>query len=283
MRIVLLFLLSLSAINVFAAEKLSAEVAIERNWGLLLGDEFIVTAKLPVAAGELDEESLPGSDKRYGNWLYLKQVSLQDAQLTLLYQVYNVAKQTLDITTPALRLSTVRGDSITVPEVKLTFGPLLASDAEVPSSKVQPKPDQQAQRIDTSATEDYLLLSLAVALLSLLSLVGWHIGWKPRNRAPFAQALFELTIMKWTGKRDVDKASRILHQAFNHTAGTIVVYSELNGLLAAASWLNDQQQQIDSFYQKSSQRFFSRHGGDKLDFDEILSLAKSCRAREKLA
>jgi mxaA protein len=273
----------LSAINVFAAEKLTAEVAIERNWGLLLGDEFTVTAKLPVADDQLDEDSLPGSDKRYGNWLYLKQVSLEDAQLTLIYQVYNVAKQTVDITTPALRLTTVRGDSISVPEAKLTIGPLLASDAEVPSSKVQPKPDEQAQGIDTAATEDYLLLSLAVALLSLLSLVGWHIGWKPRNREPFAQALFELTMMKWTGKRDVDKASRILHQAFNRTAGTIVVYSELGGLLAAASWLNDQQQQIDKFYQKSSQRFFSRHGGDKLEFDEILSLAKSCRAREKLA
>ena len=92
-----------------------------------------------------------------------------------------------------------------------------------------------------------------------------------------------MTKMKWFRNKDVDQAARILHAAFNGTAGTVVVYSELDQMLSQIRWLNAMQGDIEAFFNASTNRFFSRDAQQALQFDAILKLAKACRAREKLA
>lgn len=279
MRPLILILLTLLSLSAWADQ--SASVSIDRSWGLLLGDKFTVNVTLPVDSSKLDKSALPDIDKRYGNWLFLKAIELNHNNMQLHYQVVNVSTHNITIDTPELKLITLQGLPVDVPSTKLTIGPILADGDNAGSFTAQP--DHAAQPLNTQPVREQLLLAFAVMIISILVLVIWHIGWKPRNRAPFAQAVFDLTKMKWLHNKDVDKAARILHAAFNGTAGTVVVYSELDKLLTQVTWLDAMRGDIDTFFSASTNRFFSRDAQQALQFDAMLKLAKACRAREKLA
>ena len=80
-----------------------------------------------------------------------------------------------------------------------------------------------------------------------------------------------------------EQAARILHTAFNHTAGTVVVYGELEGLFKQCPWLQPLQADIASFYTQSEQHFFARNSQQGPDVDSVRKLAKACRVKEMLA
>ena len=280
MRTLILIFMTLLSLNAWADE--TASVSIDRSWGLLLGDKFTLHVTLPVDSSKLDKSALPAIDKRYGNWLFLKTIELNHNTMQLHYQVVNASRTNVAIDTPELKIITLQGQTITIPSAKLTIGPILPDDNNKAENYVA-QPDHPAQLLNTNPVRDQLLFAVLALVVSTLVLVIWHIGWKPKNRAPFAQAVFDLTKMKWLRNQDVDKAARILHAAFNGTAGTVVVYSELDKMLTQVTWLNAMRGDIDTFFNASTNRFFSREAQQALQFDAILKLAKACRAREKLA
>lgn len=284
---ILCWVLALTA-NVYAgdaAEKTKGELAtisLDRSWGLLIGDEITAEVVLPAAA-DIDPASLPQRNKRHGPWLYLRDNELRGNRLLMHYQIVNVPAENREVATPIFELRTTDGDFINIPEAPLKIGSFLAADNADADGRFVPRGDKILQPAEDAGLQQQFWLALLVLLSSILIWLAWHFGFRPRQRLPFAHALFELNKMRWLGRKNADTASRHLHHAFNRSAGTVLVASRLEKLWQQCPWLIPLQNDIDSFYQQSATHFFSAEGGEAKDFGELLQLARACRAREKMA
>ncbi|HDZ16319.1 MAG TPA: hypothetical protein ENH61_02955 [Methylophaga aminisulfidivorans] len=275
MTLLILFIFS-SVVN---AEELSA--TLDRSWGLLIGDQVHLTVNLPVASEQLERQSLPQDHKRIGPWLELLRLEETHLQLVMTFQVINVPMQTRQVMTPEIELRTNDGDFLTVPALPIELGSFLPNEQ---GQQYQPQADA------TLPTQNQLELmqielysAVALFLLSIFVWFAWHFGLRPRHRLPFAHALFELNKRRFFGKKDADMANRVCHQAFNRTAGRVLVSSELDELWQNAPWLLPLQSDIEAFYTQSASHYFSPEGMEEVSFNSILELMKSCRAKEKMA
>lgn len=278
MRFIALFLTFLFTLP---ANAVDTKITLDRSWGLLIGDEITATVELPVDVSELDSHNLPQHDKRYGHWLFLHDSGLSGNLMKLHFQVVNVPAENRQVATPEIQLRTNDGEFIYVPSVPMQIGSFLESqDSE---GNLVPRGDIHLK----SQSDDYLQLrlwlTLAVLLIATFIWLVWHFGLRPRQRLPFAEAMFELNKMRLLGRKDADKASRSLHHAFNRSAGRVVINSHLEKLWDDCPWLAPLQDDIESFYQHSAAHFFSPDGAEQKAFSEILELAKACRAKERVA
>jgi mxaA protein len=253
----------------------------DRAWGLRLGDEFSVAVDISLLEDELNETSFPHEGKRYGTWLYLKNIDVSAQQLMFHYQVVNVPVKNTAVETPKFDIKQNDEKWLAVPSISITLGPALATEKGI--ANLQIKEDSVPTLIATDEIQRKLKLFSIIALVSWVLLALWHFGWKTKNRKPFSQAMHDLGRLRWRRKASPDEASRILHTAFNKTSNTIVVYGELDNLLAKNEWLAPLQEDIKAFYQQSEQHFFARQAGQEPDIDMIKKLAKACRAKEMLA
>lgn len=260
----------------------AATIKLDRSWGLLIGDEITAEVTLP-ADTEIDTSSLPQRNKRHGAWLYLRNNELTGDRLLMHYQVVNVPAENRQVATPVFELRTSDGGFINIPEAPLQIGSFLPADKADAEGRFVPRGDKTLSPSQDIGLQQQLWTSLAILLLSILVWLGWHFGFRPRHRLPFAHAVFELNKMRWLGRKNADTASRSLHHAFNRSAGTVLVVSQLDKLWQQCPWLLPLQSEIDSFYQQSATYYFSVQGGDVKDFSQLLDLARACRAREKMA
>lgn len=275
--VLVLFLFSLQA------RAIDSSIELDRSWGLLIGDRLTATVKLPVPATELESHSLPQNEKRHGPWLYLHNSEQQGNILTLYYQLVNVPAENREVTTPELELRTQDGKFITVPPTPMQIGSFMEQSAEgegMPS--VIPRGDKRLLPSEQSTLVWQLWTTLAVFLLSIVIWLCWHFGLRPRQRLPFATTIFELNKMRLLGRKDLDAATRSLHHAFNRCAGRVVINSELDNLWQQCPWLKPVQAEIKSFYSTSAAHYFSPSASEQRGFDDLLSLAKSCRERERM-
>ncbi|MDH5357102.1 MAG: hypothetical protein OEW63_00555 [Gammaproteobacteria bacterium] len=279
----LLMLLWSSVFSSVIMAQQTVNVTVERSWGLLLGDEVNVQVDVSTLKDGIDLSSLPQQGKRYGTWLYLKDIDDTAQSLIFNYQVINVPTKNTLIATPKFNIKLLNEEWVVIQSVSLTIGPSLASIDEDGTGKLIAKTDFSPTLIDTTKTKKQLKLFTVITFLSGLVLALWHFGWKPKNRQPFAQALHDLSRLNWQRSVKPDQASRILHTAFNRTAGTIVVYGDLDQLLERHSWLMPLKDDIDTFYQHSAEHFFTRQAGQGPSVNEVKKLAKACRSREKMA
>lgn len=278
MRFIILITFLMSSVSALAAD---AKMTLDRNLGLLIGDQVTATVELPVDTSQLDKHSLPAHEKRYGPWLVLHDLSMHDHTLILEFQLINVPAENRSVTTPELSLRTVEGDFINLPQMPLQIGSFL-EPGEGRAAHL-PLADAPLPEHDSHLLKQQLWWGLLVLLLSTLVWLVWHFGLRPRKRLPFATALFELNKMRLLGRKDKDEASRSLHHAFNRCAGRVVIHSQLDKLWQACPWLEPLKDDIESFYAQSAVHFFSRDAAEAKDFDQLLSLTKACRAREKVA
>lgn len=262
------------------AEEPPLNVSVDRTWGLLLGDDVDVRVDLSTLAEGIDSSSLPQNNKRYGTWLYLKSIDQTAEQLVFHYQIINVPIKNTLIATPKFDIKQEDEKWLLVPSTAITIGPSLAVVDGVVN--IAEKPDISPTLISTVETEKQLKLFALIAVISGLILSLWHFGWKTKNRQPFAQAVHDLSRLKLHAVTP-DQAARILHTAFNHTAGTIVVYGELDNLVKLYPWLMPLQQEIELFYEQSKQHFFARNSQQGPDINDVRKLAKACRSKEMLA
>ncbi|MCC5797389.1 MAG: hypothetical protein JJU48_08710 [Methylophaga sp.] len=281
MRFVSLLFFCMLSLPALADENV-ATASLERSWGLQLGDEVVLTITMPEPAMTIDNSSLPQRDRRYGVWLHLNRTELTENGLRMHFQLINVPIEKQVLKTPEFTVRTSQGQFVTVPGVPMTIGSMLAADiGEIRAAMLES--DHASLSLSTEAARQQIQLALLVLVVTLLVLAAWHLGLRPRHRKPFVNALFQLFLMKWRGRRDADVATRLLHEAINQTAGTVIVHSHLQAIWDAAPWLEPLHDQIERFYQQSTAHFFAREAAIAIDFDEIYALAKACRAREKLA
>lgn len=275
-----LIIVLLSMFSAASYAETSASITVDRAWGLLLGDEIKATSTITELQNSLDVNSLPQTEKRYGTWLYLKTLDVIDDELQFTYQVVNVPKINTAIELPLYEISDAKGNIITIPTTTISIGPLLSlEEAEL----LQLKADHAPVLLAVDELEKQLETAITVAAILSLILLFWHFGWKPRNRQPFAQAMHELSRLRWQRSKDANQPARILHAAFNETAGTIVVHKELDQLYISTPWLSSLETEIEQFYQLSSGHFFSREAGQEPEMADVVKLTKACRAKEKLA
>jgi len=268
----------------FSSQLMAEEVTIslDRSWGLLIGDSVTASVMLPVNVSDIDEDSLPQLGKRHGPWLQLQQITANGRQLELHYQLINVPAETRELDTPTYTLTTVGGESLTIPSARFSAGSFLNKTDDSPTERAL-RGDRQLAPADYSRLQKQVTYAAAVALFSALIWFVWHIGLRPGKRLPFARAVFSIHRLRWFGHKDVDAATRVIHHAFNESAATVVTYSQLQQLWDACPWLVDLQPEITAFYQQSASHYFSQHSQQKLAFDSLLNLARACRAREKMA
>lgn len=256
------------------------DVSVDRAWGLVLGDDVTIKIDLTTLEQGLEESSLPLEEKRYGTWLYLKTLEQAATHLVFHYQIVNVPLKNTVIETPRFDVKQSDGQWLTLPITSLTIGPSLAVDEGI--ENIIAKPDIKPTLIATDDAVMRLKGFILLAVTSGLILALWHFGWKKTHRQPFAQAVHDLSRLKFHAVT-AEQAARILHTAFNHTAGTVVVYGELDRLFEQCPWLQSLQSDIAGFYQQSEQHFFARHAQQGPDLDSVRKLAKACRAKEMIA
>lgn len=255
-------------------------VSVDRTWGLVLGDDVNVQVDLTTLGQGIDKSSLPLEDKRYGTWLYLKTIEQTTSQLVFHYQIVNVPLKNITIEIPRFDVKQSDGAWLTLPSTPITIGPSLAVAEGV--ENIIAKPDMKPTLIATDDAVKRLQLFVLIAIVLGLILALWHFGWKTKHRQPFAQAVHDLSRLKLHAVTP-DQAARILHTAFNHTAGTVVAYGELDALLKQQPWLQPLQTDIALFYTQSEQHFFARNVQQGPDIDSVRKLAKACRVKEMLA
>jgi len=281
MRILAGLLFSIWAMLSLAAE--ISDVSVDRTYGLLIGDVITEKVTLPIAYEQLDPASLPQINKRYGTWLYLVALEADNTDMTLTYQVVNVPRQNEKVSTPEFSLRSVDDEFVTVPSTQITLGSLLPNASAGAASVNIPQPDHEPVLEDTSSIKQQLLLTVVVSVILIMILTAWHFGWKFKNRKPFAQAVHNLARLRWSRSVQANQAARLLHAAFNATAGTIVVQNNIDNLFIDVPWLQPLSTEIEQFYQQSQQHFFSRDSKQEPEFAMVMKLAKACRAKEKLA
>jgi len=255
-------------------------VSVDRAWGLLLGDEINVRVDLTSLEQGIEKSSLPQKDKRYGTWLHLKSIDAGVTELIFHYQIVNVPAKNTSIETPKFDVKQQDDKWIVIPSLPLTIGPALAVADGI--SNLTAKSDISPTLISTVEAEKQFKLASIIAILSGIVLALWHFGWKTKNRQPFAQAVHDLSRLSFHSVTP-DQAARILHTAFNHTSGTIVVYGELEKLVNQYPWLAPLKDDIESFYTQSEQHFFARKSEQGPAIDDVRKLAKACRSKEMLA
>lgn len=283
MRILRFFTLVTMLLVSLQVQALDAAVTLDRSLGLLVGDKVNASIGLPVAASELDLKSLPQHEKRYGPWLFLLDSELGEQHLNLHFQLINVPAENREVGTPTLELRTLDGGFISVASVPMQIGSFLEQEAAGEGGGMIPRGDIRIQPQAQDQLLWQLWMALTVLVLSSLIWLVWHLGLRPRQRLPFAHTMFELNRMRLWGRKDDDAANRSLHHAFNRSAGRVVINSELEVLWQQCPWLVPIKIDIENFYQVSAAHFFSTDADEQKDFNQILQLARACRARERLA
>lgn len=270
--------LTLSLLSAIILAEQVAKVTVDQAWGLLIGDEITVQVELPEVASTLDVSSLPEDDSRYGTWLFLKKRSIKDRTLLFAYQIVNVPVENTVVYTPEFNLRLLNDEWVTVPAMPLTIGSLLP----VEDGDNAPKADHLPISIATTNIDKRLILFSIMATVTSLILFIWHVGWRPTQRKPFAQAIYDIKYIRWLVATRPISPARELHRAFNRTANTVVVQADLDVLFKQAPWLQPLKQEITAFYHASASHFFMQSPEQEQDKDSILKLAKACRAKEKL-
>ncbi|MCB2427143.1 hypothetical protein [Methylophaga pinxianii] len=269
---------------IFSSQLMAQDVTIslDRSWGLLIGDIVTASIVLPVSVSDIDADSLPQLNKRHGPWLNLQQLSSNSNVLKLEYQLVNVPAKTRTLQTPSYTLRTNSGELLTIPSAEFSAGSFLnATDED--AMELTLRGDQRLLAADFGPLKQQLVYAVAIALIMVLIWLIWHLGLRPGKRLPFAKAVFSLNKLRWFGHKDADAATRVMHHAFNESANTVVIYSQLQQLWDACPWLVDLQPEITRFYQQSASHYFSREPQQNAEFESVIKLARACRAREKMA
>jgi mxaA protein len=227
----------------------------------------------------------PPSAGRISLWLERRPSSISTDSagrrwLALRYQIINAPEQLTSVTIPALKLPLASGATLDIPEWPVTVAPLTLS--EPPNAgRLTPL---QSDRIVAAPPLPPIRRSIAIwGSATFVILIAWGAWWFWREQRERAGLPFART---WRALRGRDAASmegdvetwRLLHDALNATAGRVVRPRSLPELLRHAPHLQTLEPQIETFFRRSSARFFQDAQNAQPPQREHFSLREFARA-----
>ncbi|WP_354683831.1 calcium incorporation protein MxaA [Cupriavidus necator] len=230
-----------------------------RAFGYVLGDVVTQRILLPADGRSVEAAALPRAE-RVSGWLERRPVQWEtDAEgrrwMRVTYQIVNAPQSLTAIALPVLSLPMTRGPALRTGTQLISIGPLTPQAVLGKGSLLEMQPDRPVPLLPTAPIARWLGLWLAALSATGLAWLGWWT-WRNRHdgrRLPFARA--------WRRMRHLDPAQSeawlCLHQALNETAGTVLRAATLPALLAQAPHLQPLCKQLQHFYARSDQRFFS--------------------------
>ena len=286
-------LLALLAASGNAAAAIAADSDPPRPFGYTIGDIVRQTVHLKPAPGQsLIETSLP-KEGRVGTWVERRTVAVTPEaggwRIDLTYQFINVPTELRTIALPAIKLQLRDGERIveeTLTESPITLAPLTPALVLARAGLEEMRPDLAPPLIDVSPQLRRLTVYALTAGLIALAWAAWYFGFGLRGRRarPFARAERDLRRQlahdaQPSAGRD---AMRIVHRAFDASAGTTVFAESLDSLFARCPSLMPARDAVERFFAASRAEFFG-HGSDRTEFGcaDLLALARQLKTLER--
>ena len=260
-----------------AAAATFIEVEPMRRFGYTVGDMVQQTLHLKTGAGQtLIEDSLPKTG-RAGLWFARRQVEATPEaggwRITLNYQFINAPTEVRVVPLPPIRLRLRDGERTleeVADEVPLTLAPLTAAMLIASTGSQEIRPDTPPPLVDVSLHRYRLMIYATGAGLIGLLWGGWYfgVGLRGRRVRVFAQAARELRRLPAHDSSPLARrdAMRILHRAFNASAGMSVFIDSLDAFFSSHPEFAPARDEVAKFFIASREEFFgSAEDGGKAD------------------
>ena len=254
-------LLTCSVLTVHAQQTDNASVINPtRAFGYNLGDVIEQSVSLQRGDAIHSLQQLPVV-QREGRWVARNSVTLSaDGHwLEMRYQIINAPPDTRTISLPTLSLPTDADINIEVPAWSFSIAPLLPAATAQDNALPIMQPDWQPPQPVTSQIVRRMLIFTALLGLLLLLWAAWWVwrNWREARSLPFARAWHLLRQYNHGVKEDAAPAWLVLHRAIDQCAGRSMSSGSIDELLTSVRWLEPFRSELHSFYQHSTQRFFS--------------------------
>ncbi|MCF6191292.1 MAG: hypothetical protein L3J51_12525 [Cocleimonas sp.] len=275
------------------------EINEPRNFAYHIGDSLTRSIHIQLRKPyKLKTELLP-KRKRMGRWLLVTSSEYKVKELEgstqydieLHYQIINIIPELKEVILPRhylvyadSTLNSIDENKKKISRLEIPFSKVgVSSITKLGSSNIQPdkKPALLAQ------SNDKLLLygSLLLATLAGLAMLLWGLPFSKKEE-PFGEALFSLKKLNrknWDEAR-YSKALKIIHQAFNTTAGKTVFIEKTDDFLDEHNQFLPLKTKIEGFFNDSDQHFFKgvdTSVTDKNKLVDLISFVQSCRKIEQ--
>lgn len=270
-----------------ATAAIEADAQSLRPFGYTIGDVVQQTLHLQPAPGQtLIESSLP-KPGRAGTWVERQRVTAIPTadgwRIDMTYQFVNAPGEVRTVALPPVHLQLRDGTRIveeTLSEAPVTLAPLTPTIVLARAGLEEMRPDTPPPLIDVTARVRRLELYGALAGVIALVWTAWYLGFGLRGRyaRPFARAEREVRrrlarVESVDARRD---AMRILHRAFDATAGESVFGETLDAFFARHAALAPARDAVAQFFAASRAEFF---GTATADFDAVHLLALAGRLK----
>ncbi len=293
----LIVLLLLCLTSAARAAIRDVEVEQPRTFGYVVGDVFKHRIQITLDdPWKLKLDSLP-KNGRTGIWLE-RQVSQFTEQrisggtryqFNFDYQIFNTAKQSVEVFTPQIELSVVNGDKqipVFIQQWGFTVAPVTRDNVHQSIDYLQLQPVLKPVRRKTDFA--YALLAAGSAgLLFSLAVLGYIFGKLPgikRTQGPFARTLGQLKVLqkKSHEPKNYQQALRQIHRAFNETAGRVVLSEDLEQFFIEQPRLATLREPIEQLFKRSRNLFFESEGATvEGSINSLLKLCQQCRDIER--
>jgi mxaA protein len=275
------------------------EVTTPRAFGYVIGDTLQHRVSLELERPyRLDEASLPEAGMLSpGLELRAPVVRVRHSrestryEILLTYQIFQFAErlQSLAIPTLHLRVRTeVASLPVTVPEWRFSLAPLAPRRIEASVALPELRPERPPPRMPERPHVERLIAlgaGLSLALL-YLAYAYWGMPLVAQRKRPFARAFRELRRLE--GKPFSEAlyldALRILHRAFDRTAGRTLFAEHLDRFFVRHPDFATLRLSIEALFERSRQAFFQSRQGPAADAEslhELVALCRRCRALER--
>jgi mxaA protein len=236
-----------------------------RDFGYYVGDVLSSDAIITVGPGTiLDANSLPYASPVTPS-IDLRRATVSEAavagggrRITIRteYQTFATPDEVARVEIPGYELVFSQAGkrlAVNVPGFGFSVSPF-RHDIQATVDPALIKPDHPPAFIDTTWPRIKLFAALATALTALLWLAATEqwLPWRRSARQPFAQAFARI---RRAGEEP--EAWRILHRAFDETAGTRVFSGDIESFLAEHARFASHRADIENFFAASHEKFFT--------------------------
>jgi mxaA protein len=218
-------------------------------------------------------ETLP-QPGRIDNWLELREAAVDERTLILTYQLMNAPLEVKTLQLPPVTLD-LGASQAAIPEWPFTASPLTPQFVLAREGLAEVRPDVSPRPIATRGIE-LRLLCYAVALAALLLWWAYRkFGWRVADR-PFSRAYRTLRSLR--AKGSYQAALKIVHRAFDETAGRALFARELPGFLSQNPRFAAAGDEARKFFLLSEHEFFAADAAEP-SFEWLVSF---CRTLSRL-